>query len=102
MKFRFFKRKKETSNGGIKEIIAKLSRGLMLPIAMLPIAGIFLGVGAAIVNNVSQDNFLYILGSVLNGAGNVVFSALPVLFAVAIAITFTGDAGVAGLSAFVG
>jgi PTS system glucose-specific IIC component len=38
----------------VKEFIAKLSRGLMLPIAMLPIAGLFLGIGATIVSK-TQD-----------------------------------------------
>jgi PTS system glucose-specific IIC component len=34
--------------------------------------------------------------------GNVVFSNLPILFAIAIAISFTKDSGTAGLSALVG
>jgi PTS system glucose-specific IIC component len=34
--------------------------------------------------------------------GDIVFGCLPVLFAIAIAITFTKDSGTAGLSAFVG
>jgi PTS system glucose-specific IIC component len=42
--------------GSVKEIIAKLSRGLMLPIAMLPIAGLFLGIGATIVNLTTKDD----------------------------------------------
>jgi PTS system glucose-specific IIC component len=44
---------KQKNKGAGKELIAKLSRGLMLPIAMLPIAGLFLGVGSAIVSNTS-------------------------------------------------
>ncbi|MCQ3907229.1 MAG: hypothetical protein MJ219_00250 [Mycoplasmoidaceae bacterium] len=36
-------------SGKAKDIIGKLSRGLMLPIAMLPIAGLFLGIGSAMV-----------------------------------------------------
>ena len=85
-----------------REAIAKLSRGLMLPIAMLPIAGLFLGVGSAIVNNVENNEALILLGKVLQIPGNAIFSNLPILFCVAIAITFTSDAGTAGLSAVVG
>ncbi len=92
---------KKTGNGGIKEFIAKLSRGLMLPIAMLPIAGLFLGVGSAIINNANSEATL-IIGRVLQIPGNAIFSNLPVLFCVSIAITFTNDAGSSGLSALVG
>jgi PTS system glucose-specific IIC component len=88
--------------GGFQEIIAKLSRGLMLPIAMLPIAGLFLGIGSTIVNTAGDNNALKIFGSVLQVPGGAIFSALPCLFAIAIAISFTKDSGTAGLSAFVG
>jgi len=92
---------KKTGNGGIKEFIAKLSRGLMLPIAMLPIAGLFLGVGSAIINNANSEAML-IIGRVLQIPGNAIFSNLPILFCVSITITFTNDAGSSGLSALVG
>lgn len=93
---------RETSNGGVKEFIAKLSRGLMLPIAMLPIAGLFLGIGSAIVNNANGNEAMQIFGNVLKIPGNAIFANLPILFCVAVAITFTGDAGTAGLSAVIG
>jgi PTS system glucose-specific IIC component len=89
--------------GNVREAIAKLSRGLMLPIAMLPIAGLFLGIGATIINlTSSHSSALYIFGNILNTTGSAIFSALPCLFAIAIAISFTKDSGTAGLSAFVG
>lgn len=50
-KIRIQKKDKTKQKGSGKEFIAKLSKGLMLPIAMLPIAGIFLGVGSAIASN---------------------------------------------------
>ena len=93
---------KKERKGTVKEFIAKLSRGLMLPIAMLPIAGIFLGVGAAIVNNANGNSGLEIFGNFLKIPGDVIFGALPVLFAIAIAIAFTKDAGPAALSALIG
>lgn len=93
---------KKAGNGGVKEFIAKLSRGLMLPIAMLPIAGLFLGIGSAIVNNANGNEAMQMVGNVLKIPGNAVFANLPILFCVAVAITFTGDAGTAGLSAVIG
>jgi PTS system glucose-specific IIC component len=90
------------SRGSVKEIIAKLSRGLMLPIAMLPIAGLFLGIGSTIVNLTVDGSAVSVIGNVLKTTGNAVFSSLPVLFAIAIAISFTRDSGTAALSAFVG
>ncbi len=105
MKISFFKKKhsvKKEKSGTAREFIAKLSRGLMLPIAMLPIAGLFLGIGNAIASNCPSGSFGNIFGMVIKAPGQVIFDNLAVLFAVAIAITFTGDVGVAGLSSFVG
>ena len=50
----------------------------MLPIAMLPIAGLFLGVGSAIVNNAGANEALALFGRVLQIPGNAIFSNLPI------------------------
>ncbi|MGL5617820.1 MAG: glucose PTS transporter subunit IIA [Metamycoplasmataceae bacterium] len=91
-------------SGSSREFIAKLSKGLMLPIAMLPVAGLFLGIGATIATQGANANIegLVVLGNFIKLPGDVIFGALPVLFAIAIAIAFTKDAGAAGLSALVG
>ncbi|MDK2819670.1 MAG: PTS transporter subunit EIIC, partial [Mycoplasmataceae bacterium] len=96
--------KRKKGSGAGREFIAKLSKGLMLPIAMLPIAGLFLGIGATIATQGSNAGVegLIILGNFLKIPGDVIFGALPVLFAIAIAIAFTKDAAAAALSAFVG
>lgn len=94
--------KKAKNKGAVKEFIAKLSKGLMLPIAMLPIAGVFLGVGSAIVSNADKNEALKTFGNFLSVPGNAVFGALPLLFAIAIAIAFTGDAGPAALACLIG
>ena len=96
--------KRTKSSGAGREFIAKLSKGLMLPIAMLPIAGLFLGIGATIATQGANANIegLIVLGNFIKLPGDVIFGALPVLFAIAIAIAFTKDAGAAGLSALVG
>ncbi len=84
----------------IKTFISKLSKGLMVPIAMLPIAGLFLGIGTAIANN-SYNDGLVKFGNILQILGNAVFNNLAILFCIAIAISFTNDAGVAGLSSLI-
>ena len=86
--------------GGAREFIAKLSKGLMLPITMLPIAGLFLGIGSAIVNNAGGNVALQTFGKVLQLPGQVVFDNLAVLFCIAVAISFTNESGVAGLCSF--
>lgn len=95
---------KKTNKGNFKEFLAKLSKGLMLPIAMLPMAGLFLGVGATISSQASNQGMIGLatFGNLLKFAGDVIFGALPLLFAIAVAIAFTKDAGAAGLSALVG
>ncbi|MDR0739859.1 MAG: PTS transporter subunit EIIC [Mycoplasmataceae bacterium] len=92
---------KKQSSGKFKEIIAKLSRGLMLPIAMLPIAGLALGIGATI-NSQAATISGQTIGSVLMLTGNIIFAILPLLFAIAVSITFTKDSGTAALSSVVG
>lgn len=98
------KQRDPSKKGAVKEFIAKLSKGLMLPIAMLPIAGIFLGVGAAMATAGQNDNnvLLTTFGNFFKIPGDVIFGALPVLFAIAIAIAFTKDSGPAALAAIVG
>jgi PTS system glucose-specific IIC component len=90
------------NKGAGREFIAKLSKGLMLPIAILPIAGLFLGIGATITSQTSAGSAGYIIGQLIQQPGNIVFTILPLLFAIAIAIAFTKDAGPAGLAALVG
>ena len=93
---------KEKKERDVKGFFSKLSRGLMLPISLLPIAGLFLGIGAAIVNGTDAGTFWNYLGLFMQNAGDVVFGNLPLLFAISIGITFTNDSGAAGLAAFVG
>ena len=93
--------KEEKQKRDVKGFFSKLSRGLMLPISVLPIAGLFLGIGAAIVNGTDSGTFANYLGLFMQNSGDVVFGNLPLLFAISISITFTNDSGAAGLSAFV-
>lgn len=70
-----------------------LGRALMLPIAMLPIAGLLLRFGQPDLLNVQA----------IADAGNAIFSNLPLLFAIGVAVGFAKDNnGAAGLAGAVG
>ncbi|SYV95130.1 PTS system, glucose-specific IIBC component, partial [Mycoplasma putrefaciens] len=43
----------------IMPTLSKLSKAFLLPIALLPIAGIFLGVGATITTNTAESSFIW-------------------------------------------
>ncbi|MDR0734200.1 MAG: N-acetylglucosamine-specific PTS transporter subunit IIBC [Elusimicrobiota bacterium] len=74
-------------------ILVKLGKSLMLPIAILPIAGLLLRLG--------QNDMLNI--AFMAEAGNAVFNNLPVIFALGVAIGFAKEShGAAALSAYVG
>lgn len=77
--------------------LQKVGKALMLPVSVLPIAGILLGVGAAEFSILPD-----IVSQVMQTAGGAVFSAMPLLFAVGIALGFTNNDGVAALAAIVG
>ncbi len=103
------KEKRTSGNGSVRDFLQKLSRGLMIPIALLPVAGLFLGIGAGWINiyntvgmNSVDNAGAYVLPTVMKAIGDIIFGNLPILFCVAVAIAFTDDAGVAGFSALVG
>ncbi|MBD3883510.1 PTS transporter subunit EIIC [Phormidium tenue FACHB-886] len=73
--------------------LQKLGRALMLPIAVLPAAGLLLRLGAPDLLNIP----------VMTKAGGAVFENLPAIFATGVAIGFSRDgAGAAGLAGLVG
>jgi PTS system glucose-specific IIC component len=91
----------DKKSGALREVIAKLARGLMLPISILPIAGLFLGIGSAITSQ-TTDSAGQLIGKIISNPGSIVYALLPLFFAIAIAITFTNDSGTAALSALLG
>lgn len=93
--------KGSTRTSSIMDVLQKLGRGLMLPISVLPFAGILLGIGGAIGANVHTEGGIIAAG-IFKGMSEVIFGNLPVLFTIAIAITFTGESGAAALMAVIG
>lgn len=88
--------------GRVKQFFAKLSRGLMLPIAVLPIAGLLLGIGGALGANLPDNATADVFAKIFKGMSDIVFSSLPLLFAIAITITFSKDKGASGFCAALG
>lgn len=86
----------------------KLGRALMVPVAVLPAAGILLGIGGGILGGVQLGTFHisshFVLGTlqVMKSSGDAVFSALPLMFAIGVVIALTKNDGVAALAAAVG
>ena len=78
-------------------VLQRIGRSFMLPIAILPIAGLFLGIGGSFTNAtmletygltkiMGEGTFIYDILLVLNAAGSVVFNNLPLIFAIGVAI----------------
>ncbi|WP_341659898.1 PTS glucose transporter subunit IIBC [Vibrio sp.] len=77
--------------------LQKVGKALMLPVSVLPVAGILLGVGAANLSFIPE-----IVSNLMAQAGGSVFGQMALLFAVGVALGFTNNDGVAGLAAIVG
>lgn len=75
----------------------KVGKALMLPVSVMPVAGILLGVGAADFSWLPS-----IVSTIMMNAGDAVFGHMGLLFAVGVALGFTNNDGVAGLAAIVG
>jgi PTS system glucose-specific IIC component len=112
----------------------KIGKALMLPVAVLPVAGILLGVGGAISGGFQQRAVnagvcmlngapspcnapdalgdpvaagliaepVFVFLKILEGSGAPIFAALPLIFAIGVALGLSKNDGVAALAATVG
>ncbi len=96
--------KSEKGQNKILGFLQTLGRSLMLPIAVLPAAGILLRVGDLLSNKSYFDpsSVWYILGQIFAKGAGAIFDNLDLLFAVGVALGLTANAGAAGLAAVVG
>lgn len=78
-------------------VLQRVGRSFMLPIALLPVAGLLLGIGGSFTNEtmlnayglmgfMGPGTFLYAIFTVMKEAGDIVFANLPILFAMGVAI----------------
>ena len=78
-------------------VLQRVGRSFMLPIALLPVAGLLLGVGSSftnatmlatygLTNVIYPGSVLYTILDIMNQCGNAVFANLALLFAMGVAI----------------
>ncbi|PTH32175.1 PTS glucose transporter subunit IICBA [Staphylococcus arlettae] len=89
--------------------LQRIGKALMLPVAILPAAGILLALGNAMHNAQLvaiapwlEHEVFVIISSIMESAGQIIFDNLPLLFAVGTALGLAGGDGVAALAALVG
>ncbi|PZD97603.1 PTS glucose transporter subunit IICBA [Paenibacillus sambharensis] len=90
-------------------VLQKVGRAVMLPVAILPAAGILLALGNVLSNEdllalapALEADWVQMIAHVMEEAGNIVFANLSLLFAVGVAVGLAGGEGVAALAAIVG
>ncbi len=88
---------KKKGENGLFSVLQRVGRSFMLPIALLPIAGLLLGIGSSLTNatTIEAYNLGAILGpgtllnsvmQILAQTGNIVFTNLPIIFAMGVAL----------------
>lgn len=90
--------------------LQKIGKAFMLPIAILPAAGLLLGIGGAFSSSATiaaypllNVSWLQAAFKVMSAAGNVVFANLPMLLCIGLCIGLARrDKGVAALAGIVG
>lgn len=94
-------------------VLQRVGRSFMLPIAVLPVAGLLLGIGSSFTNETTiatyglqgvlgNGTLLNALLVIMSKAGNVIFDNLPIIFAVGVAIGMAkAEKEVAALSAMI-
>lgn len=94
-------------------VLQRVGRSFMLPIAILPVAGLFLGIGSSFTNEtmlrayglynaIGPGTVANAVLEIMNAAGNIVFANLPLLFAIGCAIGMAKkEKEVAALSAVI-
>jgi PTS system glucose-specific IIC component len=79
-------------------VLQKIGKSLMLPVAVLPVAGLLLGLGATDFHGYVPAIVL----ALMKNAGDVIFGNLPLIFAIGVALGFTENDGVSGVAATIG
>ena len=78
-------------------VLQRVGRSFMLPIAILPVAGLLLGLGSSFTNTTTIETYglqwllgdktiLHALLVIMNAVGSAIFDNLPLIFAVGVAI----------------
>ena len=92
------------------KLLQKIGKAFMLPIAILPAAGLLLGIGGAFSSAATLSAYPFLdvpvlqtIFKIMSAAGNVVFANLPLLLCVGICVGLANkDKGTAALAGVVG
>lgn len=89
-------------------VLQKVGKALMLPVALLPAAGLLLGIGNAIQQPTMLNylpflnvHWIQLIANVMEDAGSIIFGNLALIFAAGVALGLASD-GAAALAAIVG
>ncbi len=88
---------KRNGTSGVFGVLQRVGRSFMFPIALLPVAGLLLGIGSSFSNptTISLYGLDWLLGegtilntvlSIMAATGNVIFGNLPLIFAMGVAL----------------
>lgn len=94
---KFITKRRTIMKDKIFGVLQRVGRSFMLPIAILPVAGLLLGFGGSFTNETMLETYglLNVMGpgtipyaifQVMSEAGNIVFANLPIIFAMGVAI----------------
>ena len=107
------KKERKNRGQGVFSVLQRVGRAFMLPIALLPIAGLLLGVGSSLTNAtmiqtygleniLGEGTILNFILTIMSATGNAVFSNLAIIFAVGVALGMAdNEKGTAALSAMI-
>lgn len=87
----------KSGRGGVFGVLQRVGRSFMFPIALLPVAGLLLGIGSSFSNSTTIELYhlegllgdgkiLNIILSIMASTGNVIFDNLPLIFAMGVAL----------------
>ena len=88
---------KEKKESRVFGVLQRIGRSFMLPIALLPIAGLLLGIGSSLTNATTiatyglesilgEGTILNAIMTVFADTGNIIFKNLPIIFAMGVAL----------------
>jgi glucose PTS system EIICBA or EIICB component len=90
-------------------VLQQVGKALMLPVAILPAAGILLAFGNALQNPALLQRLTFLnnhgvqlVAKVMEQSGGIIFDNLAILFATGVAVGLAGGEGVAAIAAIIG
>ena len=88
---------KKNGESRVFGVLQRVGRSFMFPIALLPVAGLLLGIGSSFSNQTTvakyglewllgEGTFLFTILTIFSKVGGVIFVNLPLIFAMGVAL----------------